>query len=65
MATAETITILRPLHLRIGLEDYAGPDQPTNVELVERAVALAAAVGRRVATPAETAAALRGDPGIS
>jgi uncharacterized protein (DUF849 family) len=47
-------------HLRIGLEDYVGAGQPTNVELVERAVALAAVAGRRVATPTETAAALRG-----
>ena len=43
-------------HLRIGLEDYAGPGQPTNVELLERAAQLCAEVGRRVATPAEAAA---------
>lgn len=42
-------------HLRVGLEDYAGPEQPTNVELVERAVALCAEVGRPVASAAETA----------
>jgi uncharacterized protein (DUF849 family) len=42
-------------HLRVGLEDYAGPAQPTNLELVGRAVALAAEVGRPVATCAQAA----------
>jgi 3-keto-5-aminohexanoate cleavage enzyme len=42
-------------HLRVGLEDYAGPDSPTNVELVKQAVTMAARVGRPVATPSETA----------
>jgi len=42
-------------HLRVGLEDYAGPDQPTNVELVERAVVLAKRVGRPIADSAEAA----------
>ena len=41
-------------HLRIGLEDYMGPDQPTNLELLEAAVTLCRAVGRPVATPAQT-----------
>lgn len=45
-------------HLRIGLEDYAGPDRPTNLELLETAVALCRDVGRPVATPAETRAIL-------
>jgi uncharacterized protein (DUF849 family) len=45
-------------HLRVGLEDYAGPRQPANVELVREAVALAAAVGRSVATCRETMALL-------
>jgi 3-keto-5-aminohexanoate cleavage enzyme len=45
-------------HLRVGLEDYAGPDQPTNVELVERAVALAQQVGRPIADSAEAARVL-------
>ncbi len=34
-------------HLRVGLEDYAGPRQPTNLELVEEAVALCREVGWR------------------
>jgi uncharacterized protein (DUF849 family) len=42
-------------HVRVGLEDHAGPHRPTNVELVTEVVALARAVGRPVATPAEAA----------
>lgn len=42
-------------HLRVGLEDYSGPDRPSNVELVERAVAAVEAAGKRPATPTETA----------
>jgi uncharacterized protein (DUF849 family) len=45
-------------HLRIGLEDYVGPDTPTNLDLLEAAVALCREVGRPVATPAETRAIL-------
>jgi len=57
---AGRLAVERGGHLRVGLEDYVGPGQPSNVELVERAVALAAECGRRVATPAEAAAALAG-----
>jgi 3-keto-5-aminohexanoate cleavage enzyme len=42
-------------HVRVGLEDAAGARSCTNAELVEEVRALAAQVGRRVATPAETA----------
>jgi uncharacterized protein (DUF849 family) len=44
-------------HLRVGLEDFADPAgrTPTNAELVAEAAALAAEVGRPVATPAEAA----------
>ena len=42
-------------HLRVGLEDYAGPERPTNVELVERAVALAKQLGRPIADSPEAA----------
>jgi uncharacterized protein (DUF849 family) len=45
-------------HLRVGLEDYGGEGQPSNVELVERAVAAAAAAGREPSTAAEAAALL-------
>lgn len=42
-------------HLRVGLEDFAGPRHPRNAELVAEAVAVAAQVGRPVATSGETA----------
>lgn len=48
-------------HLRVGLEDYAGPNQPTNVELLEQARKLCDEVGRPIAGIADTAALLRGD----
>jgi 3-keto-5-aminohexanoate cleavage enzyme len=41
-------------HVRVGLEDYAGEQQPTNRQLVEQAAELISRVGRRVATPRET-----------
>jgi uncharacterized protein (DUF849 family) len=40
-------------HLRVGLEDYAGPATPTNVELVKRAVDLVHQSGRHLATPTD------------
>jgi 3-keto-5-aminohexanoate cleavage enzyme len=46
-------------HLRVGLEDYAGARQPTNEELVQRAVELCGAVGRPVASCDIAAALLR------
>ena len=42
-------------HLRVGLEDYAGTDKPTNADLVRAAANLAADAGRPVASPAEAA----------
>lgn len=42
-------------HVRVGLEDYAGPRTPSNAELVDEVTALAGAVGRPIADPAETA----------
>jgi uncharacterized protein (DUF849 family) len=45
-------------HLRVGLEDYAGPRQPRNAELVREAVDLVRAVGRPVADCREAAALL-------
>lgn len=41
-------------HLRVGLEDYAGDAEPSNLQLVARAVELISSHGRRVATPTET-----------
>ena len=40
-------------HVRVGLEDHAGPRQPTNVELIDELVALAADIGRPIATPTQ------------
>lgn len=40
-------------HLRVGLEDYAGDRCPSNLQLVEEAVALCAEVGRPVASCSE------------
>jgi uncharacterized protein (DUF849 family) len=48
-------------HLHIGLEFHGGDRTPTNLELVQEAVALCAEVGRPVAT-CEQAAALLGLP---
>lgn len=45
-------------HLRVGLEDYAGPRTPTNAELVEEVAALARAAGRPIASPTESATLL-------
>jgi uncharacterized protein (DUF849 family) len=45
-------------HLRVGLEDFGGPAQPGNVELVEQAAALCREVGRPVASCAEARAIL-------
>jgi uncharacterized protein (DUF849 family) len=38
----------------VGLEDHAGPRQPSNEELVREVVALAERCGRRVASARET-----------
>jgi 3-keto-5-aminohexanoate cleavage enzyme len=40
-------------HVRIGLEDYAGPGAPSNAELVRRIAELIVASGRSVATATE------------
>ncbi|MEJ2868147.1 3-keto-5-aminohexanoate cleavage protein [Actinomycetospora sp. OC33-EN08] len=45
-------------HVRVGLEDYAGPRQPTNVELLDEVLEVLSAAGRRPATCAETRAIL-------
>lgn len=56
------LALARGGHVRVGLEDWAGPrtgtDAPTNRELVDAAVALLHRVGRRPATPAEARALL-------
>ena len=50
-------------HLRVGVEDAAGQSPRSNAEMVEAAVALAASVGRPVATATRALAALRGEGG--
>ena len=46
-------------HLHVGLEEFYSPDrEPTNAELAHEAAALAAAVGRSLAAPAQAAALL-------
>ena len=47
--------IKRGGHVQVGLEPFAGPRTPTNVELVEEVVALAKRLGRPIATPSEAA----------
>jgi 3-keto-5-aminohexanoate cleavage enzyme len=46
--------IRRGGHLRVGLEDYAGPDTPDNIDLLDAAVALLDRLGRTPASIAET-----------
>lgn len=57
------LTLQRGGHLRVGLEDYAGSRQPTNLELVSEAVTACAQAGRPVAT-ARQARALLGFPTV-
>jgi len=47
-------TLERGGHLHVGLEDWSGPGQPANEELVRAAVSLCADVGRPTASHAET-----------
>ncbi len=53
--TLAALAIERGGHVRVGLEDYAGPRQPRNEELVAEIVQMARRHGRAVATPAEAA----------
>ncbi len=46
------LALLRGGHVRVGLEDFGGPGQPSNVQLVEQLVELAARCGRDVADAA-------------
>lgn len=47
-------------HLRVGLEDYAGTDQPSNALLIERARTLCDEVGRPMASASEARRILQG-----
>ena len=53
------LALQRGGHVRVGLEDYAGPRTPANVELVEEVVALASELGRAVAGCTEAASLLQ------
>jgi uncharacterized protein (DUF849 family) len=54
--TLAELAIARGGHVRVGLEDYAGPRRAANEELVAEVVGMARRAGRAVATPAEAAA---------
>ena len=43
------LALARGGHVRVGLEDYGGAGQPSNVELVGRLAALAEKAGRPIA----------------
>jgi uncharacterized protein (DUF849 family) len=47
-------------HVRVGLEDYLGPDQPRNEDLVSKVVGLANGLGRRPAAADEVVEVLWG-----
>jgi uncharacterized protein (DUF849 family) len=46
--------IRRGGHVRVGLEDYAGPGEPSNLDLLRAAVAIVEGLGRAPATAAQT-----------
>ena len=52
------MAIARGGHVRIGLEDYAGPGEPSNLELLEALLEVIERAGKRPATPDEAAAIL-------
>lgn len=52
------VALERGGHLHLGLEFFGGEGTPTNVELVDRAVALCDKAGRDVASPAQAAGIL-------
>jgi uncharacterized protein (DUF849 family) len=54
-STLAELAIERGGHVRVGLEDYAGPGQPRNEELVAAIVEMANRHGRAIATSAEAA----------
>lgn len=54
-STLAELAIARGGHVRVGLEDYAGPEQPRNVELVSDVVGMARRIGRPIATPKQAA----------
>jgi len=59
------LAIDRGGHVRVGLEDYAGPRQPRNEELVAKVVEMARRSGRAVATPGQAAEILAVPPSVA
>lgn len=57
-STLAPLAIERGGHVRVGLEDYAGAQQPRNVDLVRQVVDIARETGRPVAGPGDAAALL-------
>ena len=49
------MALARGGHVRVGIEDFGGARQPTNLELVREVAALATETGRPVASPEEAA----------
>jgi len=47
------LAIRRGGHVRVGLEDYAGPGEPSNLDLLHAAVAVVEGLGRTPATTAQ------------
>ncbi len=52
------LAIRRGGHVRIGLEDYAGPDEPSNLDLLHALLEVIERAGKRPATPSEAATLL-------
>lgn len=52
------MAIKRGGHVRVGLEDYGGPDRPSNFELIQGVAAICREVGRPVASAQEARAIL-------
>ena len=63
-ASLAQLAIDRGGHVRVGLEDYAGPRQPRNEELVAEVVEMARRSGRAVATQGQTAEILGVRPSV-
>jgi uncharacterized protein (DUF849 family) len=59
LTTIAEEAVRRGGHLRVGLEDYAGPGTPANVELVRACADLVDRLGCRPATVAEAGELLR------
>jgi uncharacterized protein (DUF849 family) len=60
------LAIERGGHVRVGLEDWAGDGTPRNADLVAGVAALARAMGRPIATPAQAAEILAmPEPGLA